>query len=124
MDDHVDRQEFRALLSGKRAELLGDAAQMRRDADGVAGKTGVGDLSRAPSHMADRASDTQDQEFTMQRLSASSDTLQEIDAAMARLEAGTYGECEECGASIGARRLRIKPYASLCVKCRQAEEAS
>lgn len=124
MDDKVDLEEFRTLLLGKRAELLGDSDQMRRDADGVAGKSGVGDLSRAPSHMADRASDTQDQEFTMQRLSASSDTLQEIDSALERIEAGNYGECEECSASIGARRLRIKPYASLCVKCRQAEEIS
>ena len=57
------------------------------------------------------------------RLSASSDTLQEIDDALARVNDGTYGLCEECQQTIGTRRLKIKPYASLCVTCRREEEA-
>ena len=122
MSDHVDLDEFRQLLMQKRAEVLGDSEQLQRDAAGVSGKDGIGDLSRAPSHMADRASVTQDQEFMVGRLSASSDTLQEVDDALARIADGTYGICEECEQTIGARRLRVKPYAALCVACRREEE--
>lgn len=43
--------------------------------------------------------------------------LAEIDAAIARLDAGTYGTCEECGQPIDAARLDARPTASRCVAC-------
>ena len=43
--------------------------------------------------------------------------LEEIAAALARLDAGTYGECMECGDTIPAGRLKALPYATLCVSC-------
>ena len=42
-------------------------------------------------------------------------TLVEIDAALARIEDGTYGICEVCGKPIGADRLRAIPWARLCI---------
>ncbi len=42
----------------------------------------------------------------------------QIDAALTRIEAGTYGECESCGHAIGRQRLRAIPEARLCVTCR------
>jgi RNA polymerase-binding transcription factor DksA len=41
----------------------------------------------------------------------------EARAALARLDAGTYGTCERCGAPIPAERLAARPTASLCVRC-------
>ncbi len=41
----------------------------------------------------------------------------QIDAALARIEAGTYGECERCGHGIGRQRLRAIPEARLCITC-------
>jgi RNA polymerase-binding protein DksA len=50
--------------------------------------------------------------------------LQRIDAALARLEAGTYGTCAECGAPIGAKRLGALPWAVRCADCAAAQEAA
>jgi DnaK suppressor protein len=48
--------------------------------------------------------------------------LDEIDAAQARLAAGTFGTCERCGKSIPLARLRALPAARLCVACERAAE--
>ena len=48
--------------------------------------------------------------------------LDEIDAAQARLAAGTFGACEECRKPIPLRRLRAVPAARLCVVCEQVAE--
>lgn len=46
--------------------------------------------------------------------------LGEIDAAVARVAAGTYGTCEECGAPIGDERLAARPAARTCIRCAMA----
>jgi RNA polymerase-binding transcription factor DksA len=43
--------------------------------------------------------------------------LAEVDAAVRRLEEGTYGRCERCGATIDEDRLRARPVARLCIRC-------
>ena len=44
----------------------------------------------------------------------------EIDVAIARLEAGTYGVCERCGQQVAADRLRARPVARTCITCASA----
>jgi DnaK suppressor protein len=46
-------------------------------------------------------------------------TIDEIDAALARLEAGTYGRCVTCGSDIPQERLEFRPFAAACVTCQQ-----
>lgn len=48
--------------------------------------------------------------------------LERMDAALRRLEDGTYGECEGCGTEIDTGRLKARPFATMCVKCRSEEE--
>src|SRR3954453_1426912 len=43
--------------------------------------------------------------------------LEEVDAALARLDAGTYGHCEVCGGAIAAGRLEARPTARRCIGC-------
>lgn len=43
--------------------------------------------------------------------------LEEIDAALGRLDAGTYGTCERCGRAIGEARLEARPVARTCIAC-------
>jgi DnaK suppressor protein len=43
------------------------------------------------------------------------DTLSDIDNALAKIDAGTYGLCEQCGKPIGAPRLEAMPAARLCI---------
>ena len=46
-----------------------------------------------------------------------SETLVDIDAALGKLEAGTYGRCESCGQHIAEARLEAMPAARLCMSC-------
>jgi DnaK suppressor protein len=46
-------------------------------------------------------------------------TIEEIDAALDRIAAGTYGVCVSCGATIPAERLEFRPRAATCVACPQ-----
>jgi hypothetical protein len=46
-------------------------------------------------------------------------TIAEIDAALDRIAAGTYGLCVHCGAAIPEERLEFRPFASGCVSCQQ-----
>jgi DnaK suppressor protein len=53
-----------------------------------------------------------------QRRSASlARTIEEIDAALHRIDRGTYGVCTSCGAAIPEERLELRPFASTCVAC-------
>lgn len=48
---------------------------------------------------------------------SATERLGEIDAALARLDAGTYGDCVTCGGAIGEGRLEARPAAALCITC-------
>ena len=49
--------------------------------------------------------------------------LTEIDEALARMDAGTYGVCATCGNQIPVRRLDVMPFTMFCVPCQRREEA-
>ena len=51
------------------------------------------------------------------RAAALAGRVQEIDAALERIAAGTYGRCFSCGNEIPAERLEFRPYAGTCVAC-------
>jgi DnaK suppressor protein len=119
MSERLDRDELRALLLARRAELAGDSAQIRKDA---LDDSTTGEGHGVPSHLADAASDVHEREFLLERLSTSSGVLQQIDEALERVQTDRYGLCEECGHPIPPRRLQITPWASLCVECQRKEE--
>jgi DnaK suppressor protein len=48
--------------------------------------------------------------------------LSQIDDAMRRMDAGTYGTCERCGETIEVARLEALPYATLCMDCKRRDE--
>lgn len=50
-------------------------------------------------------------------LDAARHEVAEVEAALGRIEAGTYGACERCGAVIAAERLQARPVARTCVRC-------
>ncbi len=61
-------------------------------------------------------------EFALIQMKA--ETLNKIDAALRRLEEGTYGDCFECGDEIAAARLRALPFAVRCKDCEEARETA
>jgi DnaK suppressor protein len=45
--------------------------------------------------------------------------LEQVQAALARLEAGTFGACERCGRPIAPERLQVLPWAAFCIDCQR-----
>jgi DnaK suppressor protein len=64
------------------------------------------------------------QEVDLALMQMKSETLKKIDQAILRLEAGTYGRCQECDAEIAPARLRALPFAALCRDCQEEAEST
>jgi DnaK suppressor protein len=112
---HDDR---RAELLAMRERILGAAHDIVED------DNDDGELSSAAGdqHLADHASEMFDREVD-ESLEENAETIvQEIDAALRRIEDGTYGTCVRCGNPIPEERLAAVPYAVLCVTCKRDEE--
>jgi DnaK suppressor protein len=75
-----------------------------------------------PNHMAELGSGNFDQEFTLNLLGNERDALEQIEAAIERIEGGSYGQCEKCGMKISKPRLEAIPYAALCIQCASQQE--
>lgn len=60
-------------------------------------------------------------EFNLAELQRAEDQAQEVRAALARLEAGTYGLCLKCGQPIDDERLEFLPLSTLCIRCAQSK---
>jgi DnaK suppressor protein len=68
-------------------------------------------------HQADAGSDAYDRDFALSLLSQEQDALYEIEEALKRVEAGTYGVCEMSGKPIPHARLEAIPFARFTVEC-------
>ena len=71
---------------------------------------------------ADAGTKTFEREHEMSLANNSRDLLVQVERALGRLAAGTYGRCENCGTPIPKARLQAFPRATLCVTCKQREE--
>jgi len=119
----AEMKPFRQSLEAIRARLRGDVSTM---ADAALRKNRVeasGDLSTMPIHMADLGSDAYEQEFTLSLMASEEDTLELVEAALERIRAKTYGQCEECGGVIAKKRLEALPFAPTCIRCAERLES-
>ena len=64
------------------------------------------------------------QEVDLALMQMKSETLKKIEQALLRLEAGTYGHCQECDTEIPSARLRALPFAALCRECQEEAESN
>ncbi|MDR2391753.1 MAG: TraR/DksA C4-type zinc finger protein [Planctomycetota bacterium] len=106
--------DIKIILEEKREKLL---SNMRREF--------AMQKERAESKAADdvdKATDAYDEDLSFEITTASDQGLEEIQAALEKIEKDTYGECEICGKPISPARLRILPSATVCVACRDQEE--
>jgi DnaK suppressor protein len=106
-------------LFALRARLRGIMTQME---DGALNH----DRSRTtsmPNHMAELGSSNFDQELTLSLLGSERNSLGKIEAAIMRIEEGSYGRCDTCGAKIPKARLEALPYAAQCVHCASEQES-
>jgi RNA polymerase-binding protein DksA len=81
-----------------------------------------GDLSGYVFHLADVGTDADEREKAVQLTSAEGRLLGAVNAALDRIEGGSYGRCPRCGGEIGVKRLAAMPSATHCLECQEAEE--
>ena len=113
--------EFKEKLHVVRARLRGDVTAMAEIALRKSGIEG-GDSNAMPIHMAELGSDNFEQEFTLGLMEADEGTLSSIDAALDRIQDGSYGKCVQCDSTISKLRLNAIPYTPVCIKCAELQE--
>ncbi|RMA97916.1 RNA polymerase-binding protein DksA [Hydrogenothermus marinus] len=86
-------------------------------------KEAVGEpLSYEGGDEIDRADTEAGRFLTLRNLDRDRKVLKKIEYSLRKIEAGTYGICEVCGAEIPFERLKARPVANLCIKCKEIEE--
>jgi RNA polymerase-binding transcription factor DksA len=119
-------EKYRELLLGMRARLQGEVSHLADEALRTTGGEASGSLSNTPIHMADLGSDNYDQEFTLGLLENGEQRLEEIGAALQRIDQGGFGLCEgdQCGKPIPKPRLDALPFTRYCVECARKMQQS
>ena len=112
--------EYRALLLDKRRAAM----RLLNGMEDAALRSPDGNLSNMPNHMADMGSDVYDQDFTLSMAESERKILEEIDAALLRIENKTYGVCQLSGKPISKARLEAKPWAKYTVEAERIMETS
>lgn len=70
----------------------------------------------------DQTSNERDAQLKLKLMGRDKFLLNKVNRALEKLEAGTFGECEECGDSISMRRLHARPIATCCIACKEELE--
>jgi DnaK suppressor protein len=103
-------QEMMKRLQGRLAELRDEGTRV-----------GEGEVCAAfaapPLDIADQGSHEFEEAVTLGLADNEQHLMEEIDAALARIEEGTFGICQHCGQAISKERLRALPYSRTCVFC-------
>src|SRR5437016_10699697 len=112
----IDLADIKTRLLRERSQLLHDievkAHQVAEDGDDLdPERGGVG------NHMADDANQTFEQETMLTLERSARRHLDQVNEALARIEAGTYGMCANCGKPINPARLEARPSSLLCIDC-------
>jgi len=116
----VDVDRMRQELEAERERLL-SAIESLNHTESLTEETG--DLATGPGdHLADNATETYMRELDQGIEENAERLLAEIDAALGRIDDGTYGTCAVCGRPIEPGRLEAVPYASLCIEDKRAQE--
>jgi RNA polymerase-binding protein DksA len=107
------RDRLKQDLRDTRSRIVAQARHLSQALDETAAAAGEG--SAAPVHLADFAPASMDADA--RALASERDLLAQIDAALDRLDEGTYGKCRRCGEDIEAARLEAIPYTPFCANC-------
>ncbi|MGH3008852.1 MAG: TraR/DksA family transcriptional regulator [Gaiellaceae bacterium] len=116
----IDTAHFHELLLEERGRVEHALASLRDEHPGSLDDEV--EEGTADNHLAETASATLGREIDYTLGENSESVLGEIDAALARIENGTYGTCTNCGKEIPLERLEAYPWASLCIDCKRLAE--
>ena len=106
MSPETDLAVARATLQAERARLLAELGEPIENP----GQMTYGSQAAAATQVFEQQRDLALRDYERSQLA-------QVDAALAALDAGTYGRCRNCGKPIAPGRLEAIPWASLCIEC-------
>lgn len=109
-----EAEKFKKILLLKRERLLANA-QQTLETDMTL------DAADLPDEM-DLASSEYLQSFQFRLRGRERTFLSKIDQALAKIDEGSFGICEDCGEPIQPKRLEARPETNLCIKCKEEQE--
>jgi RNA polymerase-binding transcription factor DksA len=112
----MDKRKVRTRLRQERERLMAVQHDLRGDAETTTDVNSVGELSAYGQHPGDIGSEVFEHEKNVSILEQIDDQISEVDAALERLEAGSYGRCQACGEPIEPARLEERPYTRFCLE--------
>ena len=118
----IDTDRFRTMLLEERQRVVDAINYLHEETPGSLEDETEEIVGSSDNHPAETASATLDREIDYTLEENSEHVLTEIDAALARIQEGTYGTCRTCGQPISEERLEAIPYATQCIDCKRREE--
>jgi RNA polymerase-binding protein DksA len=117
----IDTDRFREALLEERGRVEAALQNLHEETAGTLSED-AGEETAYDNHLADTATETYDRELDYTLEENAEHLLAEIDAALKRIEEGTYGNCTNCGKQIPVERLEALPWATLCIDCQRDRE--
>jgi DnaK suppressor protein len=117
----IDTDRFREALLEERQRVAAAIENLHTESPGSLTDES-GEETAYDNHLGDTATETYDRELGYTLEENSEHVLSEIDAALKRIEAGTYGICTNHGEQIPEERLEALPWATLCIDCQRERE--
>lgn len=109
-----------AFVAGLRAQLEEQRVHLRREIEDQGADPDADEVAFVDdAGFSDRSHSTEERSRLISVVKALRSNLRDVERALAKIEAGTYGMCERCGDPIGPERLEALPWAILCIDCKQ-----
>jgi RNA polymerase-binding protein DksA len=115
----VDTERFRTMLLEERKRVE-EAIRYLHHEGSIVDETD--EVTASDNHLAETATVTLDREIDYTLEENSGEVLAAIDAALKRIEDGTYGKCPRCGKEIPEERLEARPWSALCIEDQRKQE--
>jgi DnaK suppressor protein len=109
-----EKDRYRKALLTKKKEIVTIMSEFHNESRSI--ETGIA------QDVGDKAESSYTKEFLLSLSDAQRDRLAHIDDALKRLDTPEFGLCEDCGKSIGKKRLDIIPWTPHCIVCQEKEE--
>jgi RNA polymerase-binding protein DksA len=117
----MDTDRFREALLEERTRVEAAIQNLHDENPGTLSED-AGEETAYDNHLADTATETYDRELDYTLEENSEHVLADIDAALKRIEEGTYGICTNCRKPIAVERLEALTWAPLCIDCKRDGE--
>ncbi|MGZ4333662.1 MAG: TraR/DksA family transcriptional regulator [Gaiellaceae bacterium] len=118
----IDAEQVRDALLDERRRVEHALATLRHEHPGSLDEEVEEIAATSDNHLAETATATLGREIDYTLGDNAEQVISEIDAALKRIDDGTYGTCVHCGQEIPHQRLEANPWASLCIDCKRRSE--